>query len=116
MRVRTENLHLPDDKTHIGIRQAPSNIHTPIKSTIIIRRILEREIAEPQQATTEIAQEVKVERLVATLVQSRLHLQLYLSGLASSSPLIVGGEIDIDQVELEAGGAVGAVHDLDLQP
>ena len=114
-RVRTEYLHLPDDKTYIGIRQAPSDVHTPIKSEIIIRGVLEREVAKSQKAATKIAQEVEIERLVAALVQSRLHLQLCLSGLASSGPLVVGGEIDIDQVELEAGGAVGAVHDFDLQ-
>lgn len=53
-----------------------------------------------------LANEVEVQRVVASLTQSSLHVSLCLGALPDSCPCVIDGEGDVKSVEAEAESSV----------
>lgn len=68
------------------------------------------EVAEAQKTTAQVAEEVQVERVIATLVQGALHVVLSGAAVGSLGPLVIGGEGGIQQVEFDTEWSVLIVH------
>lgn len=100
--------------TNIQSRQGSGDVNATIQDQIFVGRVLLWEIAEPKEPTAKVREEVDVEVGVGALVELGLHIELGLGALSGSGPLVVDSEVGIEEIEGEARGAVGSVHDLHL--
>lgn len=69
-----------------------------------------REVANPEEAATEVGQEVDVEVGVGALAQGGLHLRVVITG----GPVVVHGEVGANEREGDARRSIASVDDCKL--
>ena len=69
-----------------------------------------REVANAEQATSEIGEEINVEVGVVAFAQSGLHFAVVVAG----GPAVIDSEVGADELEVDAVWAVGLVENIKL--
>lgn len=79
-----------------------SKVNASVEDLVCGRRARKREVAESQEASTKIGEEVEVKVAVGTLTESLLHLTFGRTALGGGGPGIVDGDVDSLGVEGDA--------------